>query len=245
MSWINFCLWTFHSYRKRTSLFFCRATPPRRNQVTDMSGNRSGIPLDSSWGQHVCTYVSGAAMALAGAAIKPSKACRGRCLSGGEGTGEVVSRVNESNATPSVNKPVTNMTGLLPLINSSDATLADNTHLSSGNRPLPSRLPPGFRLPNSTLQVPPILNCPCNCTYVSAACCFSRTVWEDPSKQIQMDPPPANASVCCDVGSGKWEPKSIGCGKSNKELGIVSLGSMEISNTTHPPNKVLGVQPKV
>lgn len=58
-----------------------------------------------------------------------------------------------------------------------------------------------------------LLNCPCNCTYVSAACCLSNTVWDDPSFRIQMAPLPANAVVTCDTNSGKWVPKLKGPSK--------------------------------
>ena len=40
--------------------------------------SNKGIPLSSRWGQHVYTYVIGAATVLASLAIKPANVCRGR-----------------------------------------------------------------------------------------------------------------------------------------------------------------------
>ena len=52
------------------------------------------------------------------------------------------------------------------------------------------------------------LNCPCNCTYVSSACCLSDQVWEDPIFRFVMASPPTNATVSCDQGSGDWISKT-------------------------------------
>ena len=48
--------------------------------------------------------------------------------------------------------------------------------------------------------------CPCNCTYISRACCLSQTkiVWEDPSEKINTVLQAPNATVCCDATTGKW-----------------------------------------
>lgn len=95
--------------------------------------------------------------------------------------------------------------------------------------PLTNR-PPTLSSPTNTLPFPPIpslnstspilpdpgsslLNCPCNCTYVSPSCCLTRDVWDDPMGQIQMAPLSANASVVCDSGTGRW------VGKSGKDMG--------------------------
>ena len=71
-----------------------------------------------------------------------------------------------------------------------------------------------------------ILNCPCNCTYVSAACCLSSIVWEDASQQIQMGPLPANATVRCDASTGGWVPNVSGTSTPTSSLaGFDDLGS--------------------
>ena len=81
----------------------------------------------------------------------------------------------------------------------------------------------------------PTFYCPCNCTYVSAACClsYSHIVHEDASRyQIPMDPLPEDSPVCCDPNSGLWLPKpSIECERlaaANVSAdGFVGLGSVK------------------
>ena len=81
------------------------------------------------------------------------------------------------------------------------------------------------------------LDCPCNCTYVSASCCLSDNgiVFEDPSYQIPMDPLPANAPVCCNDRTGHWIWKSSGqCSEAvvnGSANGFVGLGSRPWNNT--------------
>lgn len=50
------------------------------------------------------------------------------------------------------------------------------------------------------------MTCPCNCTYVSEACCLSTTgiVFEDPIKKINTTLQAPNSSVCCDHQTGQW-----------------------------------------
>lgn len=69
------------------------------------------------------------------------------------------------------------------------------------------------------------LNCPCNCTYVSSACCLSDLVWEDPSFQIVMASPPANATVSCDEGSGEWVSKTKTAGVHTADAVTTSLNA--------------------
>ena len=184
--------------------------------MADSLVKQSGIPLSSSWGQHVCTYVAGTAVALASAAIRPNKPCRGRCLLEQNGTIEESSTATDSKLPASHDPPPADSTGLPQLNNSetiANTTLEDKSTPSSSTGALPFRIPSGFPSPLSsepTHQTSPDLNCPCNCTYVSAACCLSQIVWEDPANQIQIEPPPANASVYCDTGSGRWESKILG-----------------------------------
>ena len=56
--------------------------------------------------------------------------------------------------------------------------------------------------------VAPQLTCPCNCTYVSHACCLtqSRIVWEDPAEKVNTSIQPPNGTVCCDTDTGRWTP---------------------------------------
>ena len=53
--------------------------------------------------------------------------------------------------------------------------------------------------------------CPCNCTYVSAACCLSPTgmVFEDPVLKINTTVQAPNGSVCCDHQTGKWANATV------------------------------------
>lgn len=50
------------------------------------------------------------------------------------------------------------------------------------------------------------LECPCNCTYVSPACCLSTdgVVFEDPSEKSPLGVQAPNRSVCCDEMTGGW-----------------------------------------
>lgn len=50
------------------------------------------------------------------------------------------------------------------------------------------------------------LECPCNCTYVSPACCLSvnGVVFEDASEKSEVGVRAPNASVCCDGVTGGW-----------------------------------------
>ena len=91
---------------------------------------------------------------------------------------------------------------------------------------------------DGSLNDPPILYCPCNCTYVSAACCLSPIVYEDPSLQIPMDPLPANSSVCCDPNSGLFLPKPSGeCERlaSNFTDGFIGLGNVRWNQSNSVP----------
>ena len=179
------------------------------------------IPLSSTWGQHACMYVAGAALAHVQAkAIKPYPRCRGRCLSQDNDmiNGTELANITDI-ATSGSNVSLANVTSLLPYhsplrvpsstrsgayshVNDSISLVFDNAStsvppISSGSSAVPKDRPPVTDL-----------TCPCNCTYVSAACCLSRIVWEDPQQQIKMDPLPANATVCCQASSGKWLPKT-------------------------------------
>ena len=160
--------------------------------------------MSSTWGQHTCMYVAGTAIALATAAIKPNSPCRGRCLLEEDGMVEIEAPANQSNKTNPIQVPIANLTDFFNATNSTTSASSSEPSISSGKNSLPPGLLPGLPPLESPLQASPILTCPCNCTYVSAACCLSRTVWEERSNQIQMQPLLANASVRCNTGSGKW-----------------------------------------
>ena len=55
------------------------------------------------------------------------------------------------------------------------------------------------------------LSCPCNCTYVSRACCLSGDgiVAEDATQEIVTTQLPPNGTVCCDGTTGNWVTSSI------------------------------------
>ncbi|MCJ1258687.1 hypothetical protein MMC24_006520 [Lignoscripta atroalba] len=78
---------------------------------------------------------------------------------------------------------------------SSTTVVALDTTASTSPIPSPS-IPP----------IPPNLTCPCNCTYVSHACCTSSTtlVWEPPALKINVTVPAPNGTVCCDAETGRW-----------------------------------------
>ena len=101
-------------------------------------------------------------------------------------------------STPAINDSSAGSTSILPL-NSNPTPSAT----SYGATAFPSLDSQGPILPdpNST-----ILNCPCNCTYVSPSCCLTKDVWDDPMGQVQMAPLPANATVFCDETTGAWVP---------------------------------------
>ena len=169
-------------------------------------------------------YITGTAIALASVALKPDGYCRGRCLLEEDGKVEIDPSTNQTNATKPIDIPLANFTQFL---NISSSGVED--HVAQGNGDShPSGIPPTGAFPDSPSQTSPVLTCPCNCTYVSASCCFSRIVWEEPSKQIQMEPPPANSSVVCNTDSGMWVPKPTASSTSTggKE-GFIGMGSVK------------------
>ena len=192
--------------------------------------------LSSTWGKHSCMHVAGTAIALAAAALRPSKVCRGRCLLEEDGTVEIDQTANLTNSTTSIDIPVANLTQIFNATGPSSSAISNNTlPLDSDDSHRFENLPDS-PLPSSSLQTSPILICPCNCTYVSASCCLSPIVWEDPSEQIQMKPPPANASVECDIGSGKWVPKpSASSSPTENEGGFIGMGSVKWNSSAAGP----------
>ena len=111
------------------------------------------------------------------------------------------------------------------LSNGTSIALGNDTSIDLGNTSMSSAADPylGDAL---------ILSCPCNCTYVSAACCVSTMVWDDAPYQIQMDPLPDNATVSCDTSTGEWVPKSLG----------EASPTSETAGMASPTNSTVGFQ---
>ena len=172
-------------------------------------------------------YIAGTAIALASAAIQPNGYCRGRCLLEEDGTVEIDQSANQTNTTNPIDIPLANLTEFLNISSPLSSAVKNSLALGKGDSD-PSGIVPSVPLPNTPTQTSPILTCPCNCTYVSASCCFSRIVWEEPSKQIHMEPPPANSSVVCDPGSGLWVPKPTASSTSTADKhSFIGLGSVK------------------
>ncbi|KAI4237333.1 MAG: hypothetical protein LQ349_001917, partial [Xanthoria aureola] len=72
---------------------------------------------------------------------------------------------------------------------------------------------PVIAAPANTLShsIEASLSCPCNCTYVSHACCLSGDgiVAEDASQEIVTTQLPPNGSTCCDGETGKWAATKV------------------------------------
>ena len=194
---------------------------------------RVDVLLSTSWGKHTCIFVAGASMALSAASTRSSR-CRGRCLLEADGTMEIDASLKDAatdnrtfttplpaNLAAQIFETLLPTPGLIdtPLQATITQTLPAEiaTALSLSQSLSPNRLGPTPTPEEGNLLVTeepaPLLYCPCNCTYVSAACCLSQTrlVWEEPSEQLQTRPLPNNATVCCDLNSGKWVSKSTKC----------------------------------
>ena len=192
-------------------------------------------------------YVPGAAVAIAAMAVMPGNLCRGRCLLQNDGTLDIeapstgfgnatshkISFVNSSQGPPAheLIPEMLNTTGLHP----SHLDLAIDTSKPPAN--MSSALPAlNASLAGST-SAP--LVCGCNCTYVSAGCCLSKTIWESHSQQIQMQPLPANASVYCDTRSGGWVSKP----SNNSSNGKVNVGFVELGSVSFSPDAAISNVP--
>lgn len=71
---------------------------------------------------------------------------------------------------------------------------------------------PNATIPNGAIE------CPCNCTYVSPACCLSTNgiLWEPPIAKSDTNMQAPNSTTCCDTTTGKW--------KNTKMLGVSPNG---------------------
>ena len=210
------------------------------------------IPLSSTWGQHACTYVAGAALALAqNTPIRPSTRCRGRCLDQDDNTTDLLAMANMTKTTiMSFNTSLAKLSKPWPNTASSDSASVDsaippifgNDSLLPNNfsTSLPSDIQPSNRGTQDLFSTTN-LTCPCNCTYVSPTCCLSHIVWENPRRRIKMDLLPANATVYCDANSGKWLPKSsesvsksaytAAPAESDSAVGFIELGSVRVNTS--------------
>ena len=175
------------------------------------------IPLSSTWGQHACMYVAGAALAHAQATlVKPYTRCRGRCLPEDDNSINTTGVANTTDsAMDAFNASFVNLTRPSPSFpfskyspsNHSGANLRNSDSIApifDNSSALLIPVIPGSSNGSQDRSGTRDLICPCNCTYVSAACCLSRIVWEDPEYQVKMDPLPVNTTVCCNVSSGEW-----------------------------------------
>lgn len=151
-----------------------------------MCASDKDIPVSSTWGTFKCRFMPDAVAVLAAAeALQVASVCRGRCLLDAHGEIEVYNSTNSiSAASPSI----------------TPAPLWFNS-TSPSNATFPSYA-------TAPDVISPIngLTCPCNCTYVSQACCLSRSgmVWEAPSLKIDTVVQAPNGSVCCDTMTGDW-----------------------------------------
>ena len=142
-------------------------------------------------------------------------------------TPEYAALVNALNGMNNPNSPFNYLTSA---IHSSSDGSTSTLPLASDPPAFPSldSQSPILPDPNST-----ILNCPCNCTYVSPSCCLTKDVWDDPMGQVQMAPLPANATVFCDETTGAWVTRSdqsdvvivTGTGTGFDKMGNVAYSS--------------------
>ena len=202
-------------------------------------------------------FVAGASMALM--AATQSNICRGRCLLEADGTIGLNTSLIDTNAEDATftmplpaNVADQIFETLAPTIVSSNATFQPT---STQAIPLAIATRLGFDQSfasdsyadnrSMAVEAASLLHCPCNCTYISAACCLSQTrlVWEDPSEQIQLGPPPRNATVCCNHNTGKWVPNSAGCQPDSKLFSsggndTKTHGFQDLGNVRWEPNRV-------
>ncbi|KAL8669436.1 MAG: hypothetical protein Q9168_005971 [Polycauliona sp. 1 TL-2023] len=70
-----------------------------------------------------------------------------------------------------------------------------------------------------SMTLEPSLSCPCNCTYVSHACCLSADgiVAESAPQEIITTQLPPNSSVCCDGNTGIFAERSVVVNSVSKE----------------------------
>ncbi|KAL8924953.1 MAG: hypothetical protein Q9208_003836 [Pyrenodesmia sp. 3 TL-2023] len=98
--------------------------------------------------------------------------------------------------------------------------------------PINDNVPP-VAAPAKTLShtVEASLSCPCNCTYVSHACCLSGDgmVAEDAGQEIVTTQLPPNGSVCCDAATGNWAVSGVQTDTVSKEGAMCATGPATIN----------------
>ncbi|CAD6584614.1 MAG: hypothetical protein ASARMPREDX12_001710 [Alectoria sarmentosa] len=147
------------------------------------------VPIHSSFGTFSCAYEPDLAAEIAATKVLGSTVCRGRCLL------TSTTHTNSSAAWGSGN--TTNDSG--NTLNNSSGPWSNNS-ATWNSTSLEILAQPDQTYPQNTFA------CPCNCTYISPACCLSTKgiVWEDPTEKLAMTVQAPNGSVCCDETTGKW-----------------------------------------
>ena len=87
---------------------------------------------------------------------------------------------------------------------------SNNATFSSANLNTTTTDPTTFDTTTYNSTVPDLV-CPCNCTYVSKACCLSPAgkVYEDLAMRIDTVVQAPNGSVCCDHQTGNWTNATV------------------------------------
>lgn len=147
------------------------------------------VPIHSSFGTFSCSYQPDLAAETAATKALGSTVCHGRCLLTSD------ANTNSSGASSKSNTTWNNSNSTW----STNSANWNNTALA-----LEILAKPDQPYPQHTFA------CPCNCTYVSPACCLlgSGLVWEDVAEKLPMTVQAPNGSVCCDETTGKWRNSS-------------------------------------
>lgn len=183
-------------------------TPCYRREDCDISKDLvcaligvGNFPIAASWEDFRCAFVKNAA-ALTKVTEKSAACSTGRCLLDADGTLFIPKAASDvtwdrgKSATQGRNQSNSN--------SNSNSTLSQppQTRFNSlGHDPNATTTEK-----NSTYGHYPAysLFCPCNCTYVSMACCGSQHVIEDSQFRINMTLPPENSTMTCDTSGGGW-----------------------------------------
>lgn len=145
------------------------------------------VPIHSSFGTFSCNYEPYLAAEIAATKALGTTVCRGRCL---------------LTSTENTNSSTNSSSGNTTWSNGNTTSSGSGTTWNSTSLEILAQ--PDQPYPKNTFA------CPCNCTYVSPACCLSSRglVWEDPSEKLAMTVQAPNGSVCCDETSGLWRNSS-------------------------------------
>ena len=83
---------------------------------------------------------------------------------------------------------------------------SNNTTTSNSTLEMVAPLLAGVNASSPTLLSAEMV-CPCNCTYISHACCLSRTnmVWADTSQQVNISVKAPNGTAYCNTSTGLWD----------------------------------------